>query len=108
MRLGIVVGRVVLSRAVPALKGTTLLVVDPVTAADLAERNGRGGGTTIVVADRQLSPATGQMIGVVEGREAASPFPEPTPVDAYCALVVNDYTFVPPSVLDGPGREGRR
>ena len=95
MRVGIVLGHVVLSRAIPALKGTSLLLVDPVTALNLAARNGRGGGRTFVVADR-LSPAVGQMIGVVEGSEAARPFPTPTAVDAYCALVVNDYTFQPP------------
>ena len=57
----------------PALRGTSLLLVEPVTAANLAARNGQGGGKTLVVAD-QLSPATGQMIGIVEGSEAANPF----------------------------------
>jgi microcompartment protein CcmK/EutM len=104
VRLGIVLGRVVLSRVIPALKGTALLLVDPVTAPNLAARNGQGGGRTLVVADR-LSPAVGQMIGVVEGSEAAQPFPTPTAVDAYCALIVNGYTFQPPA---GPGgAEGR-
>jgi microcompartment protein CcmK/EutM len=107
MRLGIVLGHVVLSRAIPALKGTSLLLVDPVTAPNLAARNGQGGGRTFVVADR-LSPAVGQMIGVVEGSEAARPFPTPTAVDAYCALVVNDYTFQVPAATDRPGgAEGR-
>jgi microcompartment protein CcmK/EutM len=104
MRLGIVRGHVVLSAAVPSLAGSTLLLVEPVTAANLAARNGQGGGKTLVVADR-LSPATGQMIGVVEGREAANPYhPTPTPVDACCALIVHDYTFQPPA--GGPGVEG--
>jgi len=107
MRLGIVLGRVVLSRALPSLRGTSLLLVEPVTAANLAARNGRGGGRTFVVAD-QLSPAAGQMIGVVEGSEAANPYPEPTPVDAYCALIVNDYAFHPPEAADGLAPEGRR
>ena len=47
MRLGIVLGHVVLSRALPALQGTSLLLVEPVTAANLAARNGQGGGKTI-------------------------------------------------------------
>jgi microcompartment protein CcmK/EutM len=106
VRLGIVRGHVVLSRALPALRGTSLLLVEPVTAANLAARNGRGGGKTLVVADR-LSPATGQLIGVVEGREAANAYPEPTPVDAYCALIVNDYTFQPPAATDRSAAEGR-
>ena len=96
MRLGIVRGHVVLSRALPALRGTSLLLVEPVTASNLAARNGEGGGRTLVVADK-LSPATGQLIGIVEGSEAAQPFPVPTPVDAYCALIVNEYRFEPPA-----------
>jgi microcompartment protein CcmK/EutM len=107
MRLGIVLGRVVLSRSLPSLRGTSLLLVEPVTAANLAARNGQGGGKTFVVAD-QLSPATGQMIGVVEGSEAANPYPAPTPVDAYCALIVNDYAFQPPETADRSTAEGRR
>jgi len=58
------------------------------------------------VAD-QLSPATGEMIGVVEGSEAANPYPEPTPVDAYCALIVNNFTFQPPETADRSAAEGR-
>ena len=107
MRLGMVIGRVVLSRSLPSLRGTSLLLVEPVSAANLAARNGRGGGRTLVVAD-QLSPAAGQIIGVVEGSEAANPYPDPTPVDAYCALIVNDYAFQPPEAADRSAAEGRR
>jgi carbon dioxide concentrating mechanism protein CcmL len=97
MRLGIVRGKVVLSAAVPALRGTRLLVVEPVTAANLAAGNGRGGGKMLVVADH-LAPAEGQMIGFVEGREAANPYgPAGAPVDAYCSLIVKaaDYRPLP-------------
>jgi microcompartment protein CcmK/EutM len=107
MRLGIVRGHVVLSRGIPSLRGTALLFVEPVSAANLAARNGQGGGKTLVVADR-LGPATGQMIGIVEGSEAAQPFPAPTAVDAYCALIVNDYTFEPPEPAGTPAVEGPR
>jgi len=107
MRLGMVIGRVVLSRSLPSLRGTSLLLVEPVTAPNLAARNGLGGGRTIVVAD-QLSPAAGQMIALVEGSEAANPYPSPTPVDAYCALIVNDYVFQPPEAAETAAAEGRR
>jgi microcompartment protein CcmK/EutM len=106
VRLGIVRGRVVLSKAIPELRGSMLLLVEPVTAANLAARNGEGGGKTLVVADK-LGPATGQMIGIVEGSEAAQPFPVPTAVDAYCALIVNTYTFEPPGAGARPAAEGR-
>lgn len=106
MRLGIVRGHVVLARGIRALQGIRLLFVEPVTAENLAARNGRGGGKTLVVADR-LGPAVGQMIGIVEGSEAAQPFQVPTAVDAYCALIVNDYTFEAPGAMPPGGPEGR-
>ena len=47
------------------------------------------------------------MIGVVEGSEAANRTRPPPPVDAYCALIVNDYTFQPPATTDRSAAEGR-
>jgi carbon dioxide concentrating mechanism protein CcmL len=97
MRLGIVRGRVVLNLCVPSLKGVRLVMVEPVTAGNLAARNGKGGGKALIAADH-LGAAPGQMVGFVEGREAANPYwPGKAPVDAYCALVVDTYTFRPPS-----------
>jgi microcompartment protein CcmK/EutM len=107
VRLGIVRGKVVLSASVPTLQGNSLLLVEPVNAANLAARNGLGGGKTLVAADR-LSTAPGQLVGIVEGREAANPYhPMPTPVDAYCALIVHDYRFDPPGATPGGSDEGR-
>lgn len=98
MRLGIVRGRVVLNLCVPQLKGLRLVMLEPVSAANLAAKNGTGGGKALIAADH-LGAAPGQLVGFVEGREAANPFwPGKAPVDAYCALVVDDYTFRPPDV----------
>jgi microcompartment protein CcmK/EutM len=95
VRLGYVRGTVVLSIAVPALTGTRLMVVEPVTAPNLAANNGQGGGKQLIVAD-QLAPGEGQMIGFVEGREAANPYwPDNVPVDAYCACIVEKADFRP-------------
>lgn len=107
MRLGRVRGQVVLSIAVPELRGTTLLVVEPVTAANLEARNDEGGGRPLIVADH-LSPAVGEMIGIVEGSEAVNAYhPRTAPVDAYCALIVRDYEFVPPGDEPGAASEGQ-
>jgi len=96
MRLGIVRGHVVLHTAVPELLGTRLVIVEPVTAANLAAGNGQGGGKALVVADH-LDPGPGQMVAFVEGREAANPYhPGKAPVDAYCALLVDAADFRPP------------
>lgn len=90
-------GRVVLNVSVPALQGLRLVIVEPVTAENLAARNESGGGKALVAADH-LSAAEGQMVGFVEGREAANPYwPAKTPVDAYCSLVVESYDFRPPA-----------
>jgi microcompartment protein CcmK/EutM len=93
MRLGIVCGHVVLNKAVESLRGTRFLMVEPVTAENLAARNGKGGGKTLVVGDH-LAPDRGQLIAFVEGREGANAYwPKDVPVDAYCALIVKDVDF---------------
>jgi microcompartment protein CcmK/EutM len=95
MRIGIVRGSVVLSKSLDALKGTRLIVVEPVTAENLAEKNGLGGGKSLIVADH-LAPAVGQMVAFTEGREAANPYwPNDAPVDAYAALTVESMDYRP-------------
>ena len=92
MRLAIVRGQVVLNTAVVSYSGRRLVVVEPVTMDDLRARNGRGGGKALVAVD-DLGAAVGQMVGFTEGREASNPFwPEPVPVDAYCAIIVDSIT----------------
>ncbi len=89
MRLGIVRGHVTLSPAVPELMGKTLVVLEPVTMANLTAKNGLGGGKSLVAVDA-LGAAKGQMVAFTEGREAANPFwPKSVPVDAYCTLIVD-------------------
>lgn len=90
MRIGTVIGRVTLSVRNPRFVGERLLVTLP-------WRNGtlRGENTfdpAIVVYD-QLGAGVGQDIVISEGREAACPFPSPTPVDAYNAAII-DETFI--------------
>jgi microcompartment protein CcmK/EutM len=89
MRLGIVRGHITLSPAVPAYRGRTLVVLEPVTMENLRARNGLGGGKSLVAVD-ELGAAKGQMVAFTEGREAANPFwPDAVPVDAYCSLIVD-------------------
>ncbi len=92
MRLGIVRGHVVLSPAVPELLGKTLVVVEPVTMANLTAKNGLAGGKSLVAVD-DLGAAKGQMVAFTEGSEAANPFwPNQVPVDAYCTLIIDSIT----------------
>ena len=91
-------GTVVLSSALPELVGIRLLVVEPVTQESLSKSDGKGGGKALIVADH-LGPGTGQMIAFSEGSEAANPYwPKLAPVDAYCALIVNNLDYQPPTV----------
>ena len=98
MRLGTVIGRVTLSRTVPALTGARWLVVSPFTR----EQFQRGADTppglskdpSLVVYD-DLGGGVGQTIGFIEGREAASPFDQPTPIDAINGALV-DHIFYNP------------
>ena len=90
MRMGTVIGRVTLSVRSPKYVGERLLLTLP-------WRTGTFSGVekydpAIVVYD-QLGAGVGQQIAISEGREAACPFPKPTPVDAYCAALVDEIFY---------------
>jgi len=98
MRLGTVIGRVTLSRTVPALAGARWLVISPFTQEHFQRGSETPAGLskepTLVVYD-DLGGGVGQTVGFVEGREAACPFDQPTPVDAISAALV-DHIFYNP------------
>ena len=73
MRLGIVRGHVTLTPAVPELLGLTLVVLEPVTMANLRAKNGLGGGKSLVAVDA-LGAARGQMVAFTEGTRGREPF----------------------------------
>ena len=82
----------------PALIGARWLVVSPFTrehfqrgAAPIA---GLSQDPTPVVYDN-LGAGVGQTIGFVEGREAACPFDQPTPIDAISAALVDEIFYNP-------------
>lgn len=93
MKLGRVIGRVTLSRSVPALIGGRFLVVTPFGreqyAAGLDGPVQLGPDPSLVLYD-DLGGAVGQVVGYVEGREAAQPFDQPTPVDAIDVALVDE------------------
>lgn len=109
MRIGVVRGHVVLSHCVPTLCGTRLLIIEPVTSENLQAGNGQGGGKALVAADH-LAPDLGQLVGFVEGREAANPYwPESAPVDAYCTMIVDTVEYRPPlQTTSAEPRKARR
>jgi len=98
MKLGTVIGRVTLSRSVEALKGGRFLVVSPLSreqyAAGLGAPPGMGADPSLVVYD-DLGGGVGQVVGYEEGREAAQPFDQPTPIDAINSVLVNEMFYSP-------------
>jgi microcompartment protein CcmK/EutM len=88
--MGTVIGRVTLSVRSPRYSGERLLLTLPWKRETFAGEEKYD--PAIVVYD-QLGANVGQQIGISEGREAACPFPKPTPVDAYCAVLIDEYFY---------------
>jgi carbon dioxide concentrating mechanism protein CcmL len=98
MRVGIVIGRVILSQTLPALEGGRWLIVSPFTRQEYQRAATGDPGISpepsVVVYDH-LGGGLGQTIGFVEGHEAAQPFEEPTPVDALNAALIDKIFYSP-------------
>ncbi len=90
MRMGTVVGRVTLSVRSKRYIGERLLLTLPWKTDTFSGVEKYD--PAIVVYD-QLGAGVGQNIAISEGREAACPFPKPTPVDAYCAALVDEIFY---------------
>jgi len=98
MRLGRVIGRVTLSVAVPSLQGARWLLVSPFTREQYQQ--GLESVTDLskepsLVAYDNLGGGVGEIIGFVEGREAACPFEKPTPIDAINTALVDEIFYSP-------------
>src|SRR4051812_24198292 len=98
MRLGTVIGRVTLSKTVPSLIGGRWVVGGPFSREHFQRGSetppGMSKDPSLVVYD-DLGGGVGQTIGFVEGREAASPFDQPTPIDAVNAALVDEIFYNP-------------
>ena len=100
MRLGTVIGRVTLSKSEPAFVGARWLIVSPFTREHFQHGTepilGMSTDPSLVVFDN-LGAGIGNTIGFVEGREAAQPFDQPTPIDAISAALVDNIFYNPKS-----------
>jgi carbon dioxide concentrating mechanism protein CcmL len=98
MKLGTVIGRVTLSRSVDSLKGGRFLLVSPFGreqfAAGLNAPASMSKDHSLVVYD-DLGADVRQVVGYEEGREAAQPFDQPTPVDAINTVLVDEIFYSP-------------
>jgi len=88
--MGTVIGRVTLSVRSKKYSGERLLITLPWKKDTFS--GAQKFDPAIVVYD-QLGAGVGQQIAISEGREAACPFQKPTPVDAYCAALVDEFFY---------------
>jgi len=98
MKIGTVIGRVTLSRSVPTLHGGRFLIVSPFAREQyergLAAPVSFGKDPSLVVYDN-LGGGVEQVIGYVEGREAAQPFAQSRTVDAINVALVDEIFYSP-------------
>jgi microcompartment protein CcmK/EutM len=94
MRIAKVIGKVVLNRKLEELPAGTYLIVEPQTRAALAGKANDHEDT--IVAWDNLGAREGDLVGLVEGREATAPFyPTKVPFSAYCACIIDRVDFDP-------------
>lgn len=94
MRIARVIGKVVLNKKLQEVLPASYLVVRPLNRGSLVGAN-RGSEEEIVMYD-DLGAREGDLVGLVEGREAAVPFhPVKAPYDAYNACILDAVNFQP-------------
>jgi microcompartment protein CcmK/EutM len=92
MRISRVIGKLTLNRQIPELKPGSYLIVRPYNRGSLAGKND-GGEETLVMFDT-LAAREGDLVGLVEGREATAPFfPDKVPYDCYNACILEAVDF---------------
>jgi microcompartment protein CcmK/EutM len=96
MRIGKVVGTVTLSGSHPSMTGARYRVVVPLSLDNLLDRAPADAEELVVYDD--LNAGHGSLIAFSEGGEAAQPFhPNPKPVDAYNAALLDDVQLDKPN-----------
>jgi ethanolamine utilization protein EutN len=99
MRIARVIGKAVLNAAMPEMLPGSYLVVRTCNRGTLVGRN-EGNDETLVMYD-PLGAREGDLVGLVEGREATAPFhPRKTPFDAYNACILDTVNFQPVLEVD--------
>lgn len=96
MKPGRVVGTVTLSDAAPEFRGARWLMVSPMGADELQDKNEYSSASTPVVFDR-LGAGVGDAILYVEGAEATQPFDHSIPLDAISIALLDTYQYTPPT-----------
>ena len=94
VRIAKVIGKVTLNRKLEEVRPGSYLIVRPFDRGTLCGDN-EGKDETLVLYD-ELSAREGDLVGLVEGREATAPFwPAKVPYDCYNAAILDDVYFEP-------------
>ena len=94
MRIARVIGKVTMNSQMPQVKPGSYLIVRTFNRGTLAGKN-EGNDETLVLYDN-LGAREGDLVGLVEGREATAPFyPEKVPYDSYNACLLDSVNFQP-------------
>lgn len=90
MKVGRVIGRVVLSNRTPELPVGRWLLVSPMGRQEIVDldRSIISKQSSPVVFD-DIGAGLGDLIGYTEGGEAIKPFDHPVPIDAYNACILD-------------------
>lgn len=95
MRISRVIGKVTLNRRMAEMLPGNYLIVRPYDRGALLGENEGSREETVVTYDN-LAARDGDLIGMVEGREASVPFhPAKVPYDAYNACILDEIDFRP-------------
>lgn len=94
MRIARVIGKITLGEKLDELPGGSYLLVRTLNRGSLTGHN-EGNDETLIAFD-SLGAREGDLIGMVEGTEAAAPFrPNKVPFNAYSACILENVNFQP-------------
>ena len=94
MRIARVIGKITLNNRMDEVLPGSYLLVRTCNRSTLAGENA-GNDETVVVYD-PLAAREGDLVGLVEGREATAPFwPQKVPYDAYNGCILDRVNFQP-------------
>ncbi len=95
MKLGRVIGRIVLSKKDPNLPCGFLLAVSPLDKSHIAgdDKSMFSKKQSNLILFDNLGARFGDIIAYVEGAEATAPFDTPVAIDAYCVGIVDTFNY---------------
>ena len=103
MRVARVLGKLTLNVTMAEVRPANYLLVQPLGRSALA--GGQQPVTDFLVMYDDLGARAGDLVGLVEGREASRPwYPAKAPYDAYCACILETVNFDPVLPVESASR----